>query len=120
MSKTILVACAGCGRHVRSGELACPFCAAPLSAVAPPPRRAHRPLTRLALVAGVALAAPACGPTSSTPDDSIHEQESYGDEAPAEEAPDDDPVVQDEGAGEEAEESAPVALYGGPSIETIV
>lgn len=119
MTKHSLVACPACSRHVRAGEAACPFCAASLAGVAPPRRRANRPLTRLALVAGVALAGTACGP-SSTPDDSIREEESYGDEAPPPEQ--DEPPADPGGGGDEEanEEAGPVTMYGGPSVELIV
>lgn len=126
MSNLTLMACPDCARHVRAGEAQCPFCSASLEGVAPPPRRRARGrLTRLALVAGVALAGTACGPSSSVPDDSIREQESNGDEAPPPEEdmppPEDEGDVAPEEGDEQAnEEPAPVTLYGGPSIEMLV
>ncbi|MCZ7679941.1 MAG: hypothetical protein M5U28_14740 [Sandaracinaceae bacterium] len=117
MTKHTLVACPACSRHVRAGEAECPFCAASLAGLAPPKRRAHGRLTRLALVAGVALAGMACG-SSGTADDSVQEEETVGGEAPPPEQ--EEPV--DEGGGEEeaSDDSAPVTMYGGPAIELIV
>ncbi len=126
MSSSRLVECPGCSRHVRVGEPECPFCRVGLAGLtAPPRRRAKGRLTRLALVAGVALASTACGPTANTPDDSIREQEGYGDDEPPPEddpEPGTDPSLDDdaEGEAEAGDEPAPVALSGGPSIEMLV
>lgn len=59
---TRLISCPSCDRHVRATESACPFCDAPMIAVAEPARRAAPGLTRAAILFASAAAVAACGP----------------------------------------------------------
>jgi hypothetical protein len=66
---TRFVACVACGRHVKEGEDACPFCGAGAPQVGPLPRLAGVRMTRAAMfaagTAGVAALLD-CGSTSAT------------------------------------------------------
>ena len=55
--------CPGCSRHVRDGELACPFCGGPLAA----PRRAAQIVGRVTRAAVFSAAVVACGGKKDAP-----------------------------------------------------
>ena len=114
-----LVECGACHRHVRVGEEACPFCAAPLSAelrATPLPRRAPARLSRAALYAfGATSVSAVVACSTATP--------LYG--APALDSgldngrPDAMTGMPDAMTGMDAAFDAPVPmpLYGGPGID---
>ena len=64
------VACAACGRHVKEGDVACPFCGAGAPHVGPLPRLTGVRMTRAAMIAagtaGSVAAILDCGQTSSS------------------------------------------------------
>jgi hypothetical protein len=45
------VACGGCGRHVKDGDVACPFCGAAGPTLPPLPRLGGARMTRAAMIA---------------------------------------------------------------------
>jgi hypothetical protein len=105
MTKTHLVACPSCSRHVRVSESACPFCGGGLPASlrdAPAPRAPRTRLTRAALFAfgtgGMALT-PACSSSSSS-----------GQQPPVVDAAYGGPPI-------DASEESAMALYGGPPMD---
>ncbi|MGO8994285.1 MAG: hypothetical protein ACLQVI_13230 [Polyangiaceae bacterium] len=63
------VACLACGRHVKEGDVACPFCGADAPSVGPLPRLAGGRMTRAAMIAAGTAGTVAgifdCGQTSS-------------------------------------------------------
>ena len=62
------VACVACSRHVKEGDIACPFCGANAPRLEPLPRLAVVRMTRAAMIAagtaGTVAALLDCGPTS--------------------------------------------------------
>lgn len=99
-----LVPCAGCGRHVRTSDSACPFCGQTIdrdAANRAVPRSGGARLGRAALFAfgaTIAATAAACGTTPSNPDASGN-----------------DAQVQDTGV---APDAGSMALYGAPPADT--
>jgi len=63
------VACSACRRHVKEGDVACPFCGAGAPSVGPLPRLAGVRMTRAAMIAagtaGTVAAILDCGQSSS-------------------------------------------------------
>jgi hypothetical protein len=68
--RTRFIACGGCGRHVREGDGACPFCGAAAPVLPPVERVFSRGLSRAAMfaagTAGVVVAMVDCGSGSVT------------------------------------------------------
>jgi len=64
------IACAACGRHVKEGDVACPFCGAGAPSVEPLPRLAGIRMTRAAMIAagtaGTVAAILDCGQSQPT------------------------------------------------------
>lgn len=107
-----LAPCPGCERHVRTGEIACPFCGASTIALVAPPVRPWRRSGRLALVAGAMLLGSGCGSSSAEPEPAQEEPVSSGDQPPAEEPASEEPAPEDPGGA--------VEMYGGPPLDEIV
>ncbi|MEO8704215.1 MAG: carboxypeptidase-like regulatory domain-containing protein [Kofleriaceae bacterium] len=63
--------CPSCRRHVAEIERVCPFCGAAVGAIASPTSPSK--LTRAAIFASTALAAPACWSSKAAPTDTTHE-----------------------------------------------
>src|SRR5271165_1703683 len=65
------IACESCSRHVRAGDVACPFCGAVAPTVLPVERTFGRGLSRATMyaagTAGFVVAMVHCGKTQSTP-----------------------------------------------------
>ncbi len=94
-----MIVCPQCQRHIKYGESQCPFCAADVSAIAPPTTGPVRPRTsRAALVlAAVTAAAAAGGAAAGCSDDDDDDDEEMGQPQPVYGAPVEDGGVTDGG-----------------------
>jgi hypothetical protein len=103
-----LVACAGCSRHVRCSESACPFCGAPVSGVSTgePEREPFRRMAAAAAVAAGVVALTGCSSGHSS-------TAFYG-------SPGILPGDVNDASSGSGDDSAPIPIYGAPSFDASV
>lgn len=123
-----LVPCAGCGRHVRTSDAACPFCGHTIEsdASARATARTHGArLGRAALFAfGATIAAtaaacsPASNPDASGPDAQVQDSApDAGNMALYGGPPADSGAPADSGTDNDASDGSPGARYGAPPVD---
>jgi len=122
-----LIPCAGCGRHVRTSDTACPFCGQTIESDASrAPSRPHGArLGRAALFAfGATIAAtaaacsPASNPDASSPDAGMQDSApDAGNMAVYGGPPVDSGAPSDAGTDNDASDGSPGARYGAPPVD---
>ncbi len=117
-----LIACNGCGRHVRDAE--CPFCGAENTIPQVPEARSQvTGLTRAALVLGATVAVSACSSTATTDDAGMDSGPEVVDASMGVDAAYGGPPLEDGGPGDAAtaqdagQDAGAIAAYGGPPVD---